>query len=71
MCLTQFSINDNLMQQGLNKTRILSSLLFSGALSIPGKAAATRRNSWETEKEGYNLDKRAATKTVTTIDNCF
>lgn len=27
--------------------RILSSLLFSGVLSIPGNAAATRRNSWK------------------------
>lgn len=46
----------------MNMTRILSSLLFSGALSIPGKAAATRRNSWETKGEGYNLENWAATK---------
>ena len=28
-----------------HKKRILSSLLFSGVLSIPGRAAATRRNN--------------------------
>lgn len=34
--------------------RILSSLLFSGVLSIPGNAAATRRNSYKTKWEQLN-----------------
>lgn len=33
--------------------RILSSLLFSGVLSIPGNAAATRRNSYKTKSQEF------------------
>lgn len=35
--------------------RILSSLLFSGVLSIPGNAAATRRNSWKQNQRGFTV----------------
>lgn len=61
------------------KTRILSSLLFSGVLSIPGKAAATRRKSWKIaigkrkacQKEMHVRTKHCSTEDLRIEQICF